>query len=166
MSELLEKLSSYNLLNYLIPGTVFIYISEATTKYSFHSDDVFISAFICYFFGMVVSRIGSLTVEPLFKKVKFLRYAKYSDYVYAVKEDSQIETLLETNNTYRTLCALFLCLGLLYGYEWVETAFPHVTEYSGIASIIALFVLFAISYRKQTAYIRARIEAVSSRRKD
>ena len=65
MKELLDKISSYNLFNYLLPGILFVCISKQFTDYDFIQDNDFIGAFLYYFIGMVISRFGSLCLSPL-----------------------------------------------------------------------------------------------------
>jgi hypothetical protein len=69
MKDLIEKLSSYNLFNYLFPGVIFAVISEKMTSYSFLQDDIIVGVFVYYFIGLVVSRFGSLFLEPVLKKI-------------------------------------------------------------------------------------------------
>lgn len=57
---------------------------------------------------MDISRIGSLVIEGIFEKVKWIKYAPKAEYVAAVKKDARIESLLETSNMYRTCAGLFL----------------------------------------------------------
>ena len=49
MTDLIKKLSSYNLFNYLLPGVVFVALSHAFTGYSFVHDNLLIAAFLYYF---------------------------------------------------------------------------------------------------------------------
>jgi hypothetical protein len=90
MKEFLDKLSSYNLFNYLLPGIVFVVLSEALTQYSLVQDDIVIGIFLYYFVGLVISRFGSLAIEPMLKRVSFLQFAEYKEFVAACKEDEKI----------------------------------------------------------------------------
>lgn len=157
MKELLDKLSSYNMFNYLFPGVLFAAIGDRLTSYSLLLDDIIIGVFVNYFFGLVISRIGSLLLEPLFKRVHILRFAPYADYVGASKIDNKIELLSEVNNMYRTLSSVFVCLLLLRFFEFLEKPFPVISDYSLTIAIFLLALLFIFSYRKQTEYITARI---------
>lgn len=58
MKEILEKVSSYNLFNYLLPGTVFVFVLSKISGYNFIQKDLLIGAFLYYFIGLVISRIG------------------------------------------------------------------------------------------------------------
>ena len=159
MSELLDKISSYNLFNYLLPGVLFAVISSKLTHYNFLGYEVVVAAFLYYFIGLVVSRFGSLIIEPVFKWTNFVKFAKYADFVTASNKDPKIDILSEANNMFRTLCSLFLVLALLKLYEKLGTCWPLFEHYRVIALIVLLFVMFAFAYRKQTRYITQRVQA-------
>lgn len=159
MKDLLSKLSSYNLFNHLLPGIVFVVLAEKLSRYSLVQHDIVIGIFLYYFIGLVISRLGSLAIEPLLRKVSFLRFADYKDFVDATKKDDKLEVLSEVNNTYRTLCALFASLLCLRVYETIETRFSGLKEWSAILLVGFLLLMFLFSYKKQTAYIIKRIEA-------
>jgi hypothetical protein len=67
MKDLLDKLSSYNLFNYLLPGVLFACLSEPIVGYNLIQTDIVVGVFFYYFLGMTISRIGSLAVEPIAK---------------------------------------------------------------------------------------------------
>ncbi len=159
MKDLLDKLSSYNIFNYLFPGIIFVVLAEKLSRHSLIQQDIVIGVFLYYFIGLVISRLGSLAIEPLLRKISFLRFADYKDFVNAAKKDEKLEVLSEVNNTYRTLCALFVSLLVLKLYETIEARFPALTEWSAILLIAFLLLLFLLSYRKQTSYITKKIEA-------
>jgi len=159
MKDLLSKLSSYNLFNYLLPGMIFVVLSSKMTRYSFIQQDILIGLFLYYFIGLVISRFGSLVIEPVLKRLSFVHFAHYKDFVSASKTDEKIEVLSEVNNMYRTLCSLLILMLLLKVYQVVETKFPVLKEWSVIALVGLLLLMFLLSYRKQTKYITGRIEA-------
>jgi hypothetical protein len=159
MKDLLSKLSSYNLFNFLFPGIIFAALSKEVTHYSFIQQDIITGAFLYYFIGLVISRFGSLVIEPLLKRLSFLQFADYKDFIAASKKDEKIELLSEVNNTYRTLCSLFILLLLLKLYDGVQGRFPTLKEWDTIILVVLLLGMFLLSYRKQTGYIRKRIKA-------
>ena len=122
MKDLLEKLSSYNLFNYLLPGTIFVAAAEILTDYRFTRTNIVVELFVYYFIGLVISRLGSLVVEPLMKSSGFASFAPYKAFVKACAADSKIELLSEQNNMFRTLCALFLALPLFKAGDALEPA--------------------------------------------
>lgn len=159
MKDILSKLSSYNLFNYLFPGILFVIVASKVTHYSLIQQDVVVGVFLYYFIGLVVSRFGSLVIEPILRKTSLLRFANYEDFVAALKKDEKLELFSEVNNTYRTLCSLFTLLLLLKLYEVIETKLPFLAEWNALVLLVLLLIIFLFSYRKQTGYITKRIKA-------
>jgi hypothetical protein len=159
MKELLDKISSYNLFNYLLPGILFAVLAERITKYSFVQDNIVTGVFVYYLIGLAISRIGSLLIEPLLKKLCFIRFADYKDFVAASKKDEKLEVLSEANNTYRTLCSLSVLLLLLKVYERIEDRFSMLKDCGGIILVVLLLLIFLFAYRKQTLFVLKRIKA-------
>jgi len=158
MKELLDKLSSYNIFNYLFPGVIFAVIANKITHYSFTRPDVLSGAFLYYFIGLVISRFGSLVLEPLLKRFSFVKLEDYRDLALADKKDQKIDVLLEASNVYRTLTALCLGLLLLKVYEQIEYRLPVLRDHVIIAIVAILLVVFLFAYRKQTNYVTERIK--------
>lgn len=159
LEDLWTKISSYNIFNYLLPGVLFAVLAQASTGFKIEQPNLLLAAFVYYFIGMVVSRIGSLILEPLLKFIGFLKFADYRDFVRASEKDAKLETLSEANNTYRTLCSLFVCLGGVWGFKIFLREFPAAESWVIYLAASFLFVLFLFSYRKQTNYITKRIAA-------
>jgi len=157
MKELLDKISSYNVFNYLLPGIVFAFLASNIIHYSLGQRDIFSSAFLYYFMGMVVSRFGSLIIEPFLRYISFVRFASYKEFIDAEKKDPKIEGLSEVNNTYRTFCSLFSLLALMKLYTKLEDRFACIRNWDSAILVALLLVMFAFSYRKQTSYITSRI---------
>jgi hypothetical protein len=159
MNELLNKLSSYNVFNYLLPGIVFAVLAGEIIHYPIVPRDILTGAFLYYFVGLVVSRFGSLIIEPLLKALSFVKFADYKDFVAVSQKDAKLEVLSEVNNTYRTLASLFSLLLLLKLYVKLEGKFPWLKAWDATALVVLLLVMFLFSYRKQTSYIAKRIRA-------
>lgn len=159
MKDLLDKISSYNIFNYLLPGTLFTFITSEITSFTLVQDDLFTAFFLYYFIGLVISRIGSLIVEPIMKALNLIQYADYANFILASNKDPKIELLLEVSNMYRTISALFVALFLLLLYERVLFLWPHLLENSQYCVLSILLVLFVFSYKKQVRYIYKRVEA-------
>ncbi len=159
MNELLSKLSSYNLFNYLFPGIIFAFLADQITSYSFIQSNLLVGLFLYYFIGLVVSRFGSLVLEKFLKGLKFVKFEDYDKFCDASKKDNMVETLNEANNMYRTLCSLFFLLLPLKLYELLERLVPGLRNWSVIILVILLFVTFLFSYKKQTGYVVKRIRA-------
>jgi len=169
LSKVLEKVTSYNLFNNLFPGIIFSCIVEKVTRFSIAEGNLLQNLFIYYFVGMVLSRIGSIFIEKILKSIKtadkkeWIHFESYGDYVQAVKVDSFILTLNETNNTYRTIIAMVLSLIAVKTFDWViydklSTFSFNVDNWIFLILCSLLLLLFAMSYKKQTDYISKRIE--------
>ncbi len=158
MKELIDKISSYNLFNYLFPGILFVLILKEITSYNLVQDNIILGVFLYYFIGLVISRFGSLTIEPIIKKCKIAEFVNYSDFINASKVDSKIELFSEINNMYRTLIALFILIFLSKLYEILAISFSVCKLLLPYILIISLVILFVLSYRKQTKYIVKRVE--------
>ena len=117
MKDLLEKLSSYNIFNYLLPGIVFVVLADTLTAFHFAQQDIILGVFLYYFIGLIISRLGSIAIEPLLRWSKFVQFSPYADFISASKEDKSLEVLSEANNMYRTFSTLFMSLILLKIYE-------------------------------------------------
>ncbi|MCK4540448.1 hypothetical protein KAU09_04830 [Candidatus Parcubacteria bacterium] len=160
MNEFLNKLSSYNFFNYLLPGIVFVSIIDNFTRFSFIEEDVFLGVFIYYFIGMLISRFGSLIIEPFLKKISFLKFAEYKDFVSASKVDSKIEIFSEANNMYRTFCSMFILMFILKFFELLSVRFIWLQNHELTMLLFVLVLMFIFSYKKQTQYITKRIKMV------
>ena len=158
MESILDKISSYNILNNIIPGAVFVYFWSALDIGAFPSGNIIESVVLYYFCGLIVSRVGSLVIERFFKKANLVSYAPKSEYIEATKRDSLIETLLESNNMYRTFTGLFLVLAVAKAYIAIAYYFCISREISAWIVLISLRCLFAGSFWKQTKHIRSRVE--------
>lgn len=159
MKEVYDKLSSYNIFNYLFPGILFVVLSKVFVDYNFILENDFLGAFLYYFIGMVISRFGSIIIEPVLKKITFLKFETYKNYVDACKKDTKIELLSEVNNTYRTIVSMVLLLLLLKLYFFLDVKFRFTKDTAYLTFLALLFLMFLFSYRKQTNYITKRIKA-------
>lgn len=164
MEKLLDKLSSYNIFNYLLPGIIFSILLEKTTTYTIIHENIIIESFLAYFIGLLISRISSIIIEPLLKKVKFVKFADYKDFVLASENDNKIEILSESNNMYRVFIALFFVLIIVNIYE--QFLQQILCEYTNFIIIVLLLLLFLFSYRKQTNYITQRVEIYKNKQKE
>jgi len=157
MEKVIDKISTYNLFNYLLPGVLFVVLAKSFLFIDLTQGDIVLDVFIYYFIGLVVSRFGSLVIETLLKAVKFLQFAKHEDFVTASKNDPKLEVLSQENNMYRTFIAMFAMLLLSKLYFHIRIIYPLLQKWDFYILIFLLLVMFLYSYRKQTAYIFKRI---------
>lgn len=159
MKELLERIGSYNIFNYLLPGVLFAVSVETIGGLNLLKLSPLVGAFVYYFIGSVISRVGSLIVEPIFLRLKIIRYAPYSNFVSASKNDGKIEVLSEVNNMYRTLCALVICVSAVKGFVLMAHEVERIRLLAPWLIGVGLIILYALAYRKQSDFIRKRVAA-------
>ena len=150
MEKLIDKLTSYNLFTNLLPGVMYCLLSDKLLNTSLIQPDIVIGVFFYYFCGMAIS---------LLKATKFVTFSKYEHYLNAISKDPQIGTLLETNNTYRSIVALFACILLTGAWTAAVAKFPEFEAISGYAFVAIALLLFLLAYSKQNNYIKSRIDA-------
>ena len=151
MTELLQKLSTYNIFNYLFPGVVFVILLKHVTNIYLIMNDLVLGMFLYYFFGLVLSRIGSILIEPALRCTKIVEFSDYARFIRASKLDDKIELLSEVNNMHRTIIAMLVVLLAISICNGSVTCLLT----AGLLGIVTLFVL---SYRKQTSFITKRID--------
>jgi hypothetical protein len=159
VDKILDKLSSYNIFNYLFPGAVFCVVADRYFTIPLLQDSIIDGLFLYYFVGLVVSRFGSIAIEPLLKKFGIIQYSDYADFVEASKADPKIEILSESNNMYRSLLSAAILLSLIIVTNQLVIDHPGLGEYVKYALLPALIVLFGFSYKKQADYISKRVSA-------
>lgn len=158
MDKLLEKISRYHLINYIIPGVLTIYLSKQINQIELLTSNMFFDIVMAYALGLICSRIGSLIVEPLLKLIHFVHFADYKDYMSAEKNDPKLTDLNTDNNLYRTIAGSALFIAVQMGFVILKTRYDFVREYSSIIILIAFLLLFLFSYKKQTSYIVKRVD--------
>ena len=114
---------------------------------------------------MIMSRLGSIVIEPGLKKFSVIEYISYSDYIKASNINTPINILSETNNTYRTLLAmsfflLLIKIGIMVNVLCLSHGITFFQDYKEWELLIFLVILFGYSYRKQTIYIYRRVNEV------
>lgn len=169
LAQIVEKISSYNIVNNLYPGILFVYVLKIMFGTNLLSNNWFENLIVFYFVGMVLSRIGSIIIEPVMKKIKIIKYAPYQDYVKASSIDPLVDTLSETNNTYRTLLSTFICafvykFGTSINEVCLKNKITFLQENKDWILLTVLILLFVFSYVKQTSYVRKRVESVLKRK--
>lgn len=157
MQDFLDKVTSYNLFNNLLPGVIFLTFINELLHIDLFGDNLAKAFFISYFAGLIIGRVGSLIIEPILKKIGFIKFGSYESFVEASKKDPKIEILSEANNIYRVIIATFVLILVAIGYEKLANECVWFYEHRLIIFSIAVLLLFLFSYRKQTAYINKRV---------
>lgn len=159
-----EKISSYQIFTYILPGIVFLaplslyYIKEIP------STSIWEKLLICYFVGMTVSRIGTFVFESWPSHIKWkwlgIQLIDYPTLIKAEKKDPKINSLLQVSNTYRSMAAAsftLLLVAILNYYFNIGFQFPcglHILN-------LFLCILFYFSFKKQYWYVNERVKNAS-----
>ncbi|SRR4030042_2139712 len=159
IKELVERLSSYNLFNYFFPGLIFVIILRETTSFDLYQDDFLIGAFLYYFIGMVISRVGSIVVESLLWKTGFVKKINIPKLIGLIQTNNKLELLYEVSNVYRTVTATFLILVFIKCYDIIKNQSFDFCNLCQVLFGILLFVLFLFAFRKQNEYVDKCVEA-------
>ncbi|BBM57710.1 hypothetical protein JMUB4039_1690 [Leptotrichia trevisanii] len=156
MEAFFNLLSSYEFFNNLFPGIIFSYFFILQENNFFKNNiELYEKLFIYYFIGLIINRIGSLLLEPTLKKLKIIEFADYLKFLEAEKMDNKITMLLLVNNMYRSFVVVFL---LCFFWLIFKNKFLLCTSSLEPLIILFLLLLFFYSYKKQTEYIRQRVE--------
>jgi hypothetical protein len=159
MEKIFDKLSSYDIFNNLLPGLVFvIFYDYLFSTNIFDEINMFVVVVTSYLIGLFFSRIGSIIIEPILIKIKFISFSDYNDFILASKTDSKIEILLEVANMYRTVFVVSVfAIGItIYRYCLSPFQNSHLVTFLVIQLIIT--IVFLASYKKQVRYIFNRVK--------
>ena len=154
MSELIEKVSAYDLLNSLIPGGVLVYFMGLLGYFDISNVSIFFLCIFAYVLGVVGSRVGSNVLEPIAIKFKKIHH-DYGAYISAQKSDEKLTALTAISNMYRSLAGSLVVLALLFLGSFVPVMYR--CELSIVYGVLC-FALFYASWLKQERYIAKRIE--------
>lgn len=170
IKNLFEKISSYDIFNNFFPGIVFCSIIKQISRFSFSSEELLEKLFLYYFIGMIISRIGSIVIEKLLKWTNLIEFAPYNDYIEASKEEPFIKDLSEKNNIYRTLIAMTSIISGVKLYDLIIALYTSNSCWSSDLLLFFIFllitILFIYSYKKQTDYVRRRVEKYKLNKKN
>lgn len=159
IKEVLQKISNYNIFNYLLPGVLFPVLCQISIGLDIKVENDLFGIFLYYFIGMVISRIGSIFIEPFLKWTNFIKFTEYKKYVQASKLDTKLELLSEVNNSFRTLLSMLFIILFLKIYTNLNYHYWHISDEVNVYFVlILLLLLFMFSYRKQTSFITKRID--------
>ena len=157
--KLFEKISKYEIVNNLIPGTalcfILSYIGYPILDYNFG-----ICLIICYFVGIINGRFSSIVIETICKKTKFIKWKDYKLYNKAKEKDSFIVTLQEDANMYRSFISVFLIALIAYFVQIILSEYDFLNNHGLWILMLLLLILFLFSYRKQIKYVEKHIDKV------
>ncbi|MBR3619986.1 MAG: hypothetical protein IKN56_00650 [Clostridia bacterium] len=155
------KLSLYQYLNFILTGLIFTscvilifdvdlhqeLIIDSLSEFSFSIETVilFVIIGIVYEFGLIINRIGSIFIEPIYKKLHFIKFN--NNYKLFNERKDEYPILNDLSREYalsRTQISLFLIVAVLsaVNQRWLFLCFT-----------LLLVVLFSISMYKHNKKI-------------
>ena len=141
-----------------ISGVIFGYYLNDIIGIRILREDMIFNICICYVVGLLVSRFGSLVVEKVLKKLKCINFVDYKAYAVASKEDVTLRFLSQINNFFRTIIAMVFLMITTYVLSFFK---EYLIEYKTPLTIILGVLVLALmicSYKKQTEYIKNRVQ--------
>ena len=157
MNNILEKLSSYQILINILPGA-FVVSMLRFLGLNIPTGDVFHNILLYYFIGLIISRISSLVVEPSLRRCGLIKFKPLSDYIKAEKTDAKIAVLSEINNCFRSFLTGSLILPVAIGLFNLYLKWTWFSMNWQWLAMLFFVVLFFLSYRKQSKYVSDRVE--------
>lgn len=107
---------------------------------------------------MVNSRVGSLVVEPFLKKKSWVIFVPYQEFLQAEKIDSKLTVLSQENNVFRSYISVMFISIIVYVYKNYSTNWKIFFTDKSLVLMFSLLVLFLFAYKKQTSFVRKRVE--------
>lgn len=163
MDKIIETLNPYDIITSLIPGIVFCQFTDWFYGTVLVTDDTASLLISGYIFGQLISRVGSLIVEPVCKITKIIVMAPYNEWLEAKRLDNEISSITEKSTVFRSWVSLAL----------IQIIMPYIVNLNDsvimfgywnffILQLVAL-VFLLLAYRKQVAYARKRVCKALSR---
>lgn len=164
METILKTIDQYDIFNNFIPGATYIFL--VNQLYGKELTEGILDFLIAsYIVGIIVSRFGSITIEWIIKdKLNFVEPPEKSEFIDAEIKDplKKITKLNMVATMYRSLLSAVIMVGLTGLWIVVRTHIPVTKTFENTVIIMALVILFALSYRKQTNYVRNRVNKVNT----
>lgn len=153
LKSLSEKLSAYQLFNFIYPGAVFLGILSYKGVPLGMLKEIWWFLLASYFLGMTISRFGSIVIESICLKFGWIEKYDIKRYADNIAKNSFTAILLELTNIYRTNCSmgilLFLCM--IFKYQQDDKCCMLFVE-------VLFVLLFGISFIKQHHYLEDKLK--------
>ena len=153
LKSLSEKLSAYQLFNFIYPGAVFLGILSYKGVPLGMLKEIWWFLLASYFLGMTISRFGSIVIDSICLKFGWIEKYDIKRYADNIAKNSFTAILLELTNIYRTNCSmgilLFLCT--IFKYQQDDKCCMLFVE-------VLFVLLFGISFIKQHHYLEDKLK--------
>lgn len=153
VKSIIDKLSTYQFFNFIYPGAVFLGLLKFKEVQLPMLENVWWFLLASYFLGMMISRFGSIVIEWISEKAKWITKYDIKAYAKHLKADSFTGVLLELANIYRTLCSMGIILMIctIVGYNGADKCCMILLE-------VVFVALFWMSFIKQYHYLLNKLK--------
>lgn len=160
--ELLNRISSYEFPNMIIPGVLMSSLLCWILGFDFaligSIPGIIIFISISYVLGLFASKFGSVIIEPIAESCGVIQRASYDDFCSTEIQDKKIATLAQYRDLYRTLMVVGVYSLALSVYKVIRDPSNIAIFLIGLSSLF--IVVFFLAYGKQSRYITKRIKFV------
>lgn len=158
LSKLIGLLENFYLATYIIAGSA-IGIGFTIMDIEFFYSEFWLNLGLCYFAGMIASRLGSIVIEPICKRLNVIPWEPYEKFMKAEQKDTteKLLNISKLNGTYCTMSAVSIILLIasivvnIQGHACCCQYFKYPFIY------LCITILFLFSYKKQVTYTVKRI---------
>jgi len=158
-----EKLDAYDVVANLVPGAALTYALHFSKFPTPAPENWAAFLLVSFVAGVTTNRLGSLVLDPILRRFKFLNPKNYDSFVASERNDRKLETLVANHGLYRTFfTAGIIYLALLVVSHWAP-AIASADQLIFVLFVLAGMVVFLFAFRKEDGYIHARIEAAKRR---
>ena len=88
----------------------------------------------------------------------WIKFAPYPEFLKAEKNDPKLTVLSQENNVYRSYISVMFIAVMGYIYKNISFDWCLFLKDEPLVLIVSLLVLFLFAYRKQTSFVRKRVE--------
>ena len=92
------------------------------------------------------------------RQLKFVRYSSYTKYLVASAADTQMASMVEASNTYRTILTLLLTIVTSIVMNSIANHIRLDQNMRELGLVFGAALLFLFSFRKQSDYVSRRVE--------
>lgn len=105
-----DKLDAYNLVANLVPGAALTYALHYSDFPTPSPDKLGAFLLVAFVAGVTANRLGSLILDPLLRRSKFLKRKDYRAFLMRERGDKKLDALVANSGLYRT----FFTAGFIY----------------------------------------------------
>lgn len=166
INQMLDKFSPYQFFCNLLPGVLIVNGFCYVTSTALATENLCETFVIFYFYGVAVSRIASIIVEPGLKRLLKIKFTPYTRYLEALFQDMTLADLMREANMFRALLTCSLILLLVWVLNFIPFMRAHWSSPDCFILVHALVLIpvFALAYRKQCKIVKLRVLKLSGKK--